>query len=53
MEFIQTLLNRPNVVSVQFTKSSVQVLTKDYVKHNYSMEYFTEHIVPKIMGEAK
>lgn len=53
MEFIQTLLNRPNVVSVQFTKSNVQVLTKDGVKHNYSVGYFTEHMVPKIMGEAK
>jgi len=53
MEFIQTLLSRPNVVSVQFTKSSVQVLTKDGIKHNYGIGYFTEHVVPKIMGEAK
>ena len=53
MEFIQTLLNRPNVLSVRFTKSNVQVLTKDGIKHNYGMGHFTEHMVPKIMGEAK
>ena len=52
MEFIQTLLSRPNVHSVTFTATTVQVLDKSGVKHSYSMGYFIEHIAPKIQGES-
>lgn len=50
METIQLILNRPTVKSVIVTKETITIVTINGT-HKYSMGYFMETIVPKLMKE--
>lgn len=53
METIKLLLSRPNVLSVTVSKDTITVVAKSGT-HRYSMEYFEEHILPKLTeGQAQ
>lgn len=48
METIATILSRPKVQSISFTKKSVVVTTTNGISHTYSHDYFVEKILPKL-----